>query len=241
MVVRSIITQKMVLNKIKKATQEGLLALIEQMVTLRLKDHFGSVTHTSSAHSSQRSRAQKSLKTYRSLSVQSVKGKTQYQPILVETSSEKEDDASTITTHSRPIPKPAEDHGHMAGLNDGDVILLGGPKEVSGGILKPLIGQKPIDVDDPPPKEPHYLKLDNAQSPFSGTLIDLTKLPKVLASSILVQLNEPRISPMSESTDFGPHDTSQGENLVLISIKRESLPRHLSLPRNKSISLILLI
>ena len=71
-----------------------------------------------------------------------------------------------------------------------------------------------IDVDAPPPKDPRNLRLDNEQSPFSGTLIDLTKLPKDLASSILIQLNESRISPRSESTDFDPQNTSQGEKPV---------------------------
>ena len=67
-------------------------------------------------------------------------------------------------------------------------------------------------IDDaPPPKEPRCLRLNNEHSLFFGTLIDLTKLPKDLESSILVQLNKSRISPRSESTDFDPQDTSQGE------------------------------
>ena len=60
--IRSKITQKMVLNEIKRATQEGQLALIEQMVTLRLKDHFGIHTQRSSTQSSHQSREQRSLK-----------------------------------------------------------------------------------------------------------------------------------------------------------------------------------
>ena len=66
-VIRYKITQKMVLDEIKRATQGGQLALIKKMVTLRLKDHFGIVTQRSSAQSSHCSRAQKSLKAYRSL------------------------------------------------------------------------------------------------------------------------------------------------------------------------------
>ena len=86
-------------------------------------------------HSSQHSKAQQSMKAYRSLSRQSVKGKTHYQPILVETSSEKGDDASTTTTHSkaqRPIKDVAQTHGHKTAHNTGNIILLDGPKEVSG-------------------------------------------------------------------------------------------------------------
>ena len=143
-VIRSKITQKMVLNKIKRATQEGQLALIEQMVTLRLKDHFGIHTQRSSTQSGHRSRAQRSLKTYKSLSGKSVKGTTQYQPIIVETSSEKEDDASTITTHSKPATRIARSHGHLTALDTGDVILLGGPKEVSGGLQNLQLVHSPM-------------------------------------------------------------------------------------------------
>ena len=110
------------------------------MVTLRLKDHFGIHSQRSSTQSSHRSRAQRSLKTYKSVSGKSIKGTTQYQPIIVETSSEKEDDASTITMHSKPTTRIAKAHGHMTALNTGDVILLGGPKEVSTGLQNlPLV------------------------------------------------------------------------------------------------------
>ena len=61
---------------------------------------------------------------------------------------------------------------------------------MSEGISEPSIGPQPIKMDNPSPKEPHYLKMDDVQSPFSVTLIDLTKLPKDLASSILNHLNE---------------------------------------------------
>ena len=77
-VIRLKITQRMVLDEIRQATQGGQLALIEQLVTLRLKDHFGISTHGPSAHSSEHFKAQQSLKSNRSLSGQSVKGKKQY-------------------------------------------------------------------------------------------------------------------------------------------------------------------
>ena len=62
----------------------------------------------------------------------------------METSFKKEDDASTIATHSRPTTKIAKVHGHMIGLNTSDVILLGGLKEMSGGILKPSVIKSPL-------------------------------------------------------------------------------------------------
>ena len=61
----------------------------------------------------------------------------------------------------------------------------------------------------PPPKGPRFLKLDNENSYFSGTLINLTKLPKSLASNILKQLNESQISPRLGSTGFGPEDVAR--------------------------------
>ena len=69
-----------------------------------------------------------------------MKGTTRYQLIIVETSSEKEDDASTNTTHSNPTTMVANAHSHITALDTEDVILLGGPKEVSGGLQNlPLV------------------------------------------------------------------------------------------------------
>ena len=114
------------------------------MVTLRLKDHFGILTQRSSTQSSHNSRAQRSLRTHKSISGISMKGTTRYQPIIVETSSEKEDDASTNTTHSNPTTMVANAHSHITALDTEDVILLGGPKELSGGTLKPPTVHSPL-------------------------------------------------------------------------------------------------
>ena len=84
------------------------MALIEQLVTLRLKDHYGIPTQAPSMHSSQHSKAQQSLKAYKSLSGQLVKGTTAKQPTIVETSSEKEDDASMITAQSKTQKREAK-------------------------------------------------------------------------------------------------------------------------------------
>ena len=88
----------------------------------------------------------------------------------METSSEGNDDDSTLTTQSKPLmqaPKLlAQIQGHMTALDTGDIILLSGSKEASGGTPKPTEAHAHVDLTGevsqgattvPLPKEPRFL------------------------------------------------------------------------------------
>ena len=82
------------------------------------------------------------MKTGKPLTISSVRGNYTSQTIIVETSSEKNDD-SAINTHSKPAhmvyKTTAQAHGHLTRLDSRNFILLGGPQEVSGGFQSFLL------------------------------------------------------------------------------------------------------
>ncbi len=117
-------------------------------------------------------------------------------PIIIETTSDAStpDDASDLTNASQKSKssKPQGKKTRFKSPSEGSLPLVREDSHPDKGGIQSVPAPNPVDLSVHPEEQS-----SKKQSPFSGTLIDLTKVSPEVASNILHQLNVSKISPKS--------------------------------------------
>ena len=166
--------------------QSGIRANMERFIARRLREYHGLPLASDSA-SLYSKKSDKGGRKRHSVS----------SSIVVDTSNSG-DDASDISEVS--AIKPAD-----MGKTKSRLTPLETVREISieekGGLLKSAAHKSQSKVkEDSRQKKSHQVHFDKSNSPFVGTLLDLTRLDPSVAGDILERINISRISPKSSSS-----------------------------------------